>query len=119
MDDLSGLTEKNANSPTVEKYGKGTVSNDDGQIIIDLARHSKLLFSRKRIHQNTWSQPTKTLTAITDYIIQKQKSNTLKIDVRAYRRTATFVSNEFLVRGSIALTHKNCKRNIYNSNKPR
>ena len=87
--DLNGRTCNKRNDPIVGPYGEHTL-NDNGVRLIELCQQYSFKlqngwFKHKSIHQFTWTQPTRRLKTIIDYIITRQKSRILVKDVRVLR----------------------------------
>lgn len=89
MGDLNARTGSKNNDATVGRYGE-QITNTNGQFLIDLCQGMSLkivngFFPHKNIHKFTWTQPTRGLSSIIDYIIMKQDSKINNLDVRVHR----------------------------------
>ncbi|XP_044757060.1 uncharacterized protein LOC123315437 [Coccinella septempunctata] len=89
MGDLNARTGSKDNDTIVGKYGE-QITNTNGQRLVDLCHGLSLkimngFFPHKNIHKFTWTQPTRKLSSIIDYIIMKQRSRINNLDVRVYR----------------------------------
>lgn len=73
----------------VGKFGE-IQRNDNGEKLIDLCTQNNLkitngFFEHKHIHRYTWTQPTRKLKTIIDYVITGQTTSTETMDVRVSR----------------------------------
>ena len=84
--DLNGRVGKRENDKTVGRFGE-QISNDNGERLIDLCELNDLkitngFFEHKNIRKYTWTQETRKLRSIIDYV----KNRTTKIkNVRVHR----------------------------------
>jgi len=88
LGDLNGRTGKDK-SEVIGPYGE-EIQNDNGDRIIDMCYQTNLRvmngwFEHKDIHKFTWTQPTRNLKSIIDYLIVKQQTKLKIRDVRAMR----------------------------------
>ncbi|XP_063912017.1 golgin subfamily A member 6-like protein 22 [Zophobas morio] len=77
--------------PTIGKYSKHEVTNNNGQMLIDFAREkdmiikSTYLLPKKEIHKGTWIAPDgKTVNQIDHVLIERMEERNIT-DVRSYR----------------------------------
>ena len=76
--------------PTIGKYSKHEVTNNNGQILIDFAREKDMIikstyFQKKEIHKGTWIAPDgKTVNQIDHVLIERMEERSIT-DVRSYR----------------------------------
>ncbi|KAK4880664.1 hypothetical protein RN001_008810 [Aquatica leii] len=73
----------------VGQYGEN-VENDNGDRLIELCQQQALKitngwFKHKNIHRYTWTQPTRQLKSIIDYIVVRQQFRPTIKDVRVWR----------------------------------
>ncbi|XP_030766577.1 craniofacial development protein 2-like [Sitophilus oryzae] len=89
LGDFNSRTGTETNSPVVGQYGERS-TNDNGLRLRGMCESLNLkimngFFPHRDIHKLTWTQPTRQLRSIIDYLIQRQNSKLKTIDVRAYR----------------------------------
>ncbi|XP_030758033.1 craniofacial development protein 2-like [Sitophilus oryzae] len=87
--DLNGRTGFKLNDPVVGRYGEHIVNNN-GDRLIHLCEQQALRiangwFPHKDIHKYTWTQPTRNLKSLIDYIIVRQNTQMKISDVRVMR----------------------------------
>ncbi|XP_030762950.1 craniofacial development protein 2-like [Sitophilus oryzae] len=106
LGDFNGRTGRKNNSQIVGPFGEAT-TNDNGERLIDLCETHDLkinngFFKHKDIHRYTWTQNTRNLKSIIDYVISKQETHIEINDVRVLRGI-TCGSDHFLVRAKIRI----------------
>jgi len=106
LGDLNSRTGMKQHNKVVGQYGEPT-KNDNGCRLITLCEQNELkitngFYQHRDIHKYTWTQNTRRLKSIIDYLIIKQKSRLLVTDVRVYRG-ATCGSDHHLLKAKIAL----------------
>ncbi|XP_060536578.1 uncharacterized protein LOC132708327 [Cylas formicarius] len=114
MGDFNGSTGKQQNSPIVGPYVEETI-NDNDERLIHLCETQNLkikngFFKHKNIHCYTWTQSTRNLKSIIDYVISRQKTNLQINDVRVLRGS-TCGSDHYVVKAKISL-HFRITRNL-------
>ncbi|XP_030757794.1 craniofacial development protein 2-like [Sitophilus oryzae] len=87
--DLNGRTGFKLNNPVVGRYGEHIVNNN-GERLIHLCEQQALRiangwFPHKDIRKYTWTQPTRNLKSLIDYIIVRQNTQLKISDVRVMR----------------------------------
>ncbi|XP_030747932.1 craniofacial development protein 2-like [Sitophilus oryzae] len=87
--DLNGREGRKENDSAIGRFGE-EITNDNGERVIEICQLNDLkvtngFFRHKDIHRYTWTQETRELKSIIDYIIIRRRS-TIKIrDVRVQR----------------------------------
>lgn len=87
--DLNGRVGRKENDSVIGRFGE-EITNDNGERVIEICELNDLkvtngFFRHKDIHRYTWTQETRELKSIIDYIIIRRRS-TIKIrDVRVQR----------------------------------
>lgn len=120
--DMNARTGKKINNKTVGQFGEDTI-NDNGYRLIALSEHNQLkilngFFEHPLIHKYTWTQHTKKLRSIIDYILIRQKTKLIAEDVRAYRGP-TCGSDHYLIKAKIIFPWKGVKpTNKHDDEKP-
>lgn len=109
MGDLNARTGREAGNPVVGQYGEDTVNNN-GERLIELCQQHQLriwngFFQHRDIHKYTWTQRTRNLRSIIDYVISTQEPQIHIEDVRVYRG-AECGSDHALVRSKILFPYK-------------
>lgn len=89
LGDLNARTGSEENGSVVGKYGEQT-RNNNGERLVNFCQGMSLkimngFFQHKNIHKFTWTQPTRGISSIIDYVIMRQNSKINILDVRAYR----------------------------------
>ncbi|RZF32288.1 hypothetical protein LSTR_LSTR001752 [Laodelphax striatellus] len=87
--DLNGRTGRRANDTVIGSFGEDCL-NDNGERIIELCELQNLrvlngFYRHKDIHKFTWTQETRRLRSIIDYVVMKQKTSIRVKDVRVKR----------------------------------
>ena len=108
MGDFNARTEKLRYNQIIGEYGK-SVLNDNREILIEQCGlyNLKILngfFQHRTIHKHTWTQPTRGLQSIIDYIIGKQ-TNSIKVEDVRVQRGASCGSNHYLVRAKVYIPY--------------
>lgn len=120
--DMNARTGKKINNKTVGQFGEDTI-NDNGYRLIALSEHNQLkilngFFEHPLIHKYTWTQHTKKLRSIIDYILIRQRTKLITEDVRAYREP-TCGSDHYLIKAKIIFPWKGVKpTNKHDDEKP-
>lgn len=109
LGNLNGRTGKKQNDKVVGRYGEET-TNNNGERIITICEQNQLkilngYFQHKEIHQYTWTQETRGLKSIIDYVIIRQISRINILDVRAYRGISCG-SDHYFLGSKLSLLHK-------------
>ena len=109
MGDLNARTGRQTRNCVVGQYGEDVV-NRNGEYLIELCQQHELRiwnghFQHKDIHKYTWTQSTRKLRSIIDYVIGLQKSQLHIEDVRV-NRGAECGSDHALVRSKILFPYK-------------
>lgn len=118
LGDFNGRVGRRTNHKVVGPHGEINL-NDNGERIIEICESHLLkltndFYKHKDIHKYTWTQPTRNLKSIIDYVIVKQ--TTLQInDVRPYRGI-TCGSDHYLVKAKIIFPFRRDKREEPNRN---
>jgi exonuclease III len=87
--DFNAHTGHSTDSPIIGSFGEEE-SNDNGTRLIDLCEQNNLkiangFFQHKDIHTFTWTQNTRNLKSIIDYVIVRQDSQMKTTNVRVHR----------------------------------
>ncbi|XP_072402128.1 uncharacterized protein [Diabrotica undecimpunctata] len=87
--DLNGRVGRKDNDRTVGPLGEDTI-NDNGERLVELCEVNDLkimngFYKHKNIHKYTWTQETRKLRSIIDYIIMNHKSSIKVKDTRVKR----------------------------------
>ena len=87
--DLNGRTGRATGSEIVGRFGE-TVTNDNGERLIETCAEYNLkiwngFFKHKDIHKYTWTQPTRKLKSIIDYVIGRTRTRIKVEDTRVFR----------------------------------
>ena len=89
LGDLNGRIGNRVNDPVVGQFGEITVNNSGERIIETCQQYGLKIangwFEHKNIHRYTWTQSTRQLQSIIDYIIIRQKTRFKVMDVRVKR----------------------------------
>ena len=98
--DLNARTGSKRNDPAVGPH-RELVANDNGSRLIEYCKQYGLrimngFFQHRNVHRYTWTQTTRQLASIIDYVIIKQHTHIKPQDVRVYRG-AECGSDHFLV----------------------
>ena len=106
LGDLNARTGTRTNDKIIGPYGENT-TNENGNRLIEMCRQNSLrilngYFKHKEIHTYTWTQPTRNLRSVIDYLIMKQKSKIKVQDVRVFRG-AECGSDHHLLKAKILL----------------
>jgi hypothetical protein len=112
MGDMNSRVGKKDQDKIVGRYGEDTI-NDNGNRLINICNQNNLrimngFFQHRDIHKYTWSQHTKNLRSIIDYVITKQNKRIKIQDTRACRG-ATCGSDHHLVKAKILFPSRNVK----------
>ncbi|XP_056644815.1 craniofacial development protein 2-like [Diorhabda sublineata] len=106
LGDLNARTGKETKHEIIGPYGENT-RNDNGSRLIDVCQHNLLrimngYFKHKEIHTYTWTQITRNLRSIIDYLIMKQKTKIKVHNVRVYR-SAECGSDHHLIKAKLIM----------------
>jgi len=101
MGDMHGRTGRRTGDTVVGNFGEDK-RKDNGERLIELCTQTSLkiwngFFNHKNIHKYTWSQHTKNLKTIIDYVITKQDLELKIQNVRAYRGPNCGTDHKLLV----------------------
>jgi hypothetical protein len=112
MGDMNSRVGKKDQDKIVGRYGEDTI-NDNGNRLINICNQNNLrimngFFQHRDIHKYTWSQHTKNLRSIIDYVITKQNKR-IKIQETRACRGATCGSDHHLVKAKILFPSRNVK----------
>lgn len=113
LGDLNARTGRKSGDRTVGQFGEDT-TNDNGLRLISMAEQNELkilngFFQHPWIHKFTWTQETRNLKSIIDYIIVRQKSKLKFNDVRVHRGP-TCGSDHHLLKAKVIFPPKSKKR---------
>lgn len=109
LGDFNSRTGREKNNNVVGPFGEETI-NDNGRSLIHLCETHNLkinngFYKHKDIHRYTWTQNTRNLKSIIDYVISEQKTALQWNDVRVLRGV-TCGSDHHLVRAKVVFPFK-------------
>ncbi|XP_050506239.1 craniofacial development protein 2-like [Diabrotica virgifera virgifera] len=104
MGDLNSRVGRKVDNKVVGPYGEIN-QNDNGERLIEICENHQLkitngFFKHRDVHKYTWTQTTRNLKSIIDYIITKQNTNMQVQDTRAYRGI-TCGSDHYVVKSKV------------------
>ncbi|XP_030757605.1 craniofacial development protein 2-like [Sitophilus oryzae] len=119
LGDFNGRVGRRTNHKVVGPHGEITL-NDNGERIIEICESHLLkvtndFYKHKDIHKYTWTQPTRNLKSIIDYVIVRQQTTLQINDVRTYRGI-TCGSDHYLVKAKIIFPFRRDTREETNGN---
>lgn len=111
MGDLNARVGCRTNDQVVGRFGEKIV-NDNGERLKEICQIHSLrimngFFQHPDCHKYTWTQPTRNLKSIIDYVILRQQSQLKTTDVRVYRGASG--SDHFLVKAQTWIKYANQK----------
>lgn len=109
MGDFNGRTGSSITNPVHGRFGEN-ITNENGELLIEFCDNFSLritngFFQHKNIHRYTWTQPTRNLQSIIDYIIIRQNTRLKIVDVKV-QRGAECGTDHHLLRGRIFFKYK-------------
>lgn len=102
--EINGRVGRKTNNNVVGPHGELS-QNDNGDTLIEICESQLLkitngFYKHKDIHTYTWTQPTRNLKSVIDYVIVRQQTTLQVNDVRAYRGI-TCGSDHYMVKAKI------------------
>ena len=109
LGDLNCRTGRASDSKVIGRYGED-VCNDNGWRLINVCDQNNLrilngFYPHRDIHRYTWTQHTRNLKYIIDYVIVRQRTKMLIKDVKAYRGPSCG-SDHYMLKANIVLPNK-------------